>query len=326
MPLKCVLLMLMAGCGLSADAAVRIVPNPQYFEAVKHSLRLAPGSSVVDSDRAGREDQACRRVLADRPCPGGCIVESVRSICRRRHGGSTGNPSVELHGRPGAPPLALNLLDREVLAESHRYGQSYVIRTPDAQSLWVIGNSDQGVLFGAMTVLQLIRRVAKGTEIQGVYVRDYPDFEFRAAADWLLNVEANRWALDRGQGVEAFAQLCERKLDADAPLQDQHGLHGRLWLGAGATIQRIRAVDAPPQSLCPRPRHQPALRRLRGGLRPCLPGRADLRRCPVPGQGRSRTASTTRMVPRTAAWDFPLSTRPRPSMPPSWGLAGRTTS
>ncbi len=31
--------------------------------------------------------------------------------------------------------------------------------------------------------------------------------------DWLLNVEINRWALDRGQGIEAFARLCERKLD-----------------------------------------------------------------------------------------------------------------
>ncbi len=112
-----------------------------------------------------------------------------------------------------APPLALNFLDREVLAGSAHYGQSYVIRTPDAKSMWVIGGSEQGVLWGAMTVLQLIRRGAKGTEVEGVYIRDYPDFEFRASADWLLNVEVNRWALDRGQGIEAFARLCERKLD-----------------------------------------------------------------------------------------------------------------
>ena len=36
---------------------------------------------------------------------------------------------------------------------------------------------------------------------------------FCATADWLLNGEANRWALERGQGIAAYKQLCERKLD-----------------------------------------------------------------------------------------------------------------
>lgn len=39
--------MLTASLGLSSSAAVRIVPNPQYYEDVKHSLKLAPGASVV---------------------------------------------------------------------------------------------------------------------------------------------------------------------------------------------------------------------------------------------------------------------------------------
>ena len=46
-----------------------------------------------------------------------------------------------------------------------------------------------------------------------MYVRDYPDFEFRAAADWLLNAEGNRWSMERGQGVDAYRMLCKQKLD-----------------------------------------------------------------------------------------------------------------
>ncbi len=211
--MQCVhVLVLMASLGLSANAAVRIVPNPQYFEGAKHSLELAPGSAAVIRVMPGEKLRLAAEFLRTALVQADASLKvSVQPVA----GGKAEAPTVHLwnYAADRAPPLALNFLDREVLAESHRYGQSYVIRAPDSRSLWVVGNSDQGVLFGAMTVLQLIRRVAKGTEIQGAYVRDYPDFEFRAAADWLLNVEANRWALDRGQGIEAFARLCERKLD-----------------------------------------------------------------------------------------------------------------
>jgi hypothetical protein len=92
-------------------------------------------------------------------------------------------------------------------------GQSYVIKTPGDGSLWVVGAGDQGVLWGAMTVLQLIQPGPRGVSLAGVYIRDHPDFEFRAASDWLLNVEGNRWALDRAQGVEPYVKLVEQKLD-----------------------------------------------------------------------------------------------------------------
>ena len=105
------------------------------------------------------------------------------------------------------------MLDRQTLSGSNHFGQAYVIKSPDANSLWVLGGSDQGTLLGAMTVLQLMTKASSGIEINGAYIRDYPDFQFRAASDWLLNVEINRWALDRGQGVEAFARICEKKLD-----------------------------------------------------------------------------------------------------------------
>jgi hypothetical protein len=212
--MKCLsALVMVASLGFSAHAGVRIVPNPQYYEEARATLALAPGSSVAIRIAPGEKIRLAAEFLRTALVQADASLRvSVQSISN----GNSQGPTIHLSNyRAGQTlGLTLNFLDREVLAKSHHYGQSYVIRTPDAQSLWVVGNSDQGVLLGAMTVLQLIRRVAKGTEIQGAYVRDYPDFEFRAAADWLLNVEANRWALDRGQGGEAFAQLCERKLDA----------------------------------------------------------------------------------------------------------------
>jgi hypothetical protein len=212
--LKCgCVLMLTAGGGLSAHAAVRVVPQPQYLEGQKQSLVLVPGSAVAiritsgEKVRLGAEMLRAALVAMD---------ASLNVSIQTHAAGTAQGPTIHLWNGTTAPvpDVALNFLDRQVLAASHRYGQSYVLRTPDARSTWVIGNSDQGVLLGTMTVLQLLRRGPQGLEIPGVYVRDYPDFEFRAAADWLLNVEANRWALDRGQGLEAFTQLCERKLDA----------------------------------------------------------------------------------------------------------------
>src|SRR5262249_21729201 len=52
-----------------------------------------------------------------------------------------------------------------------------------------------------------------GVEIPGLYVRDYPEFRFRNASDWLLNGEVNRWSMDQGQGIEAYRRLVKRKLD-----------------------------------------------------------------------------------------------------------------
>lgn len=49
--------------------------------------------------------------------------------------------------------------------------------------------------------------------MQGAYLRDFPHFEFRAASDWLLNIEINGWDLDRGKGVDDFARLAEARID-----------------------------------------------------------------------------------------------------------------
>src|SRR5438876_947012 len=197
-------------------AEVRILPTPQYLEPLPHSIRLGPGSSITVSfgPKASSTSPKLRlaaNFLRRELNAGG---HQLRVSEEPFGQGLSARPTIFLwdYSADQNPPIRLNLLDRQTLSASSGFGQGYVIRTPDRDTIWVIGSSAQGVLFGTMSVLQLTRPEAQGLAISGVYVRDYPDFKFRSA-DWLLNVEINRWALDRGQGAEAFAQLCRRKLD-----------------------------------------------------------------------------------------------------------------
>ncbi|MCW5977924.1 MAG: hypothetical protein KIT09_07590 [Bryobacteraceae bacterium] len=202
---------LLVPLAVGAAGAVRVTPTPQYLEPGETALRIAPGgmarivigpAATESNDKLLLAAEFLRRRIT-------VLDPSVKVVA----GGGNG-PSVHLwdYSADARVPAALNLLDRQTLTGADRYGQSYVIK-PEANALWVIGGSDQGALLGAMTALQLLARAPSGIEIQTAYVRDYPHFQFRAASDWLLNVEINRWALDRGQGAEAFARECERKLD-----------------------------------------------------------------------------------------------------------------
>jgi len=195
-------------------AEVQITPTPQYLEPLGQSLAVARGGAIeIVAGPTGAAISPKMRLAADFLRQ--ALVRAAGSI----------EVTITQNKPPGAaiylwsyaadpnPPVSLNLLDRQLLSDPNHWGQSYVIRVSDPNSIWAVGSSDQGVLFAAMTVVQLVRQTSSGVEIPGVYVRDYPDFEFRAAADWLLNAEGNRWSMERGQGVESYRMLCKQKLD-----------------------------------------------------------------------------------------------------------------
>ena len=104
--------------------------------------------------------------------------------------------------------------DRKVLDDSKGIEQDYVIRTlPDRGEVWMVAAGPQGLLYAAATLLQLLEPSEKGLRIQEAHVRDYPDFPYRASADWLLRAEINRWAYDWGDGKKAFVRRIKRQLD-----------------------------------------------------------------------------------------------------------------
>ena len=66
--------------------------------------------------------------------------------------------------------------------------------------------------------------------IPAIHIRDFPDFKYRMAADWLSNVEINRWVYDWGDGVEGYAARIKRKLDLCARYKINMVLaHGFGW-------------------------------------------------------------------------------------------------
>ncbi len=176
----------------AAWGAPALLPTPHYLEVLKHHVR-GPFSVVVAQSGPTTEIAGglLRKELALAKGSGGTIVH------------------LWDYSSDPNPPAHLNSMDRETLSNPAHWGQSYVITSPDEKSVWIVGASPQGILCGAASLLQLV----DSQEITPAYIRDYPDFEFRAASDWLLNIEINGWALDRGEGVDAFARTVEAKLD-----------------------------------------------------------------------------------------------------------------
>ena len=93
--------------------------------------------------------------------------------------------------------------------------QGYVLEvTPE--SVVIAALDAQGLQNGAATLLQLLRLEEGVLTAPCCRIEDWPDFRFRAAADWLLNVEINRWGYERGDGREALVARMKRKIDLAA--------------------------------------------------------------------------------------------------------------
>ncbi len=100
--------------------------------------------------------------------------------------------------------------DRSILAEYPEQG--YVLDITAGSPILIQAVSGQGLLYGVATFLQLVRQQG-GLRVIATHIRDYPDFRYRAAADWLLLGEINRWGYDWGDGRNAFLARIRRKLD-----------------------------------------------------------------------------------------------------------------
>lgn len=93
--------------------------------------------------------------------------------------------------------------------------QGYVLDVT-TDSAAIAARGPHGLQHGAATLLQLLR-VEEGTLVAPCCrIEDWPDFRFRVGADWLLNVEINRWGYERGDGREALLARMKRKLELAA--------------------------------------------------------------------------------------------------------------
>lgn len=71
----------------------------------------------------------------------------------------------------------------------------------------------EGLLRAAATLFQMARIENGMASVPMAAINDWPNFRYRCASNWLINVECNRWAYDRGDGRDAFLRRIKRKLD-----------------------------------------------------------------------------------------------------------------
>lgn len=102
--------------------------------------------------------------------------------------------------------------DFQVLDKS--YGQGYIIKTDqNLKRIFLIGSGYRGLMYALITLKQLLYKNRDNKwVIPEIYIRDYPDFKYRAL-DWLLNAECNRWVYDWGDGRKKFIDRIKRRLD-----------------------------------------------------------------------------------------------------------------
>lgn len=71
----------------------------------------------------------------------------------------------------------------------------------------------EGLLRAAATLLQLLQVQDGGIYLPLAEITDWPDVRYRCGSDWLVNVEANRWSYDWGDGRKNYQARVERMLD-----------------------------------------------------------------------------------------------------------------
>ena len=179
---------------------IDILPTPHYVERLEGSVHFAPGVPI--------------RVRIAQPHLKTAEETLASGFPEGRFQLEAADADVVLwdYSTSSEVPANLNFLDRSLLGQSSLRAQSYILRM-QGRTIWVVGGGSAGVLYGAATLSQLLRQTSEGIDAPAVYIRDFPNFEFRAASDWLLNAEVNRWALDRGQGLAEYGRLVKKRID-----------------------------------------------------------------------------------------------------------------
>src|SRR5262245_32119378 len=198
-----------------------ILPTPQ-------SLQYLKGTILLDADRnkvvyiIPARDSAPLRVaqelISEELRARGVALEAQRVVLGQKvpeEGLRIYLASYQEYQKgTGEADAALDEEDRQLLASPKANGQEYILwLRPPRRAAYLIGAGDQGVLWAASSFVQLLGKDGDGVSIPAVQIRDFPDFPFRMAADWLMNVEINRWSYDWGDGVEGYLRRAKRKLD-----------------------------------------------------------------------------------------------------------------
>lgn len=88
---------------------------------------------------------------------------------------------------------------------------------------------------GFLRAQATLRQLWRDGELPIGLITDWPEFRYRCASDWLINVECNRWSYDWGDGPEATLGRIQRKLDFCA----DHKINQVWFEGFGWSLERF---------------------------------------------------------------------------------------
>lgn len=168
----------------------RLLPTPKLMTPADGVLHLPAGATICAVADAAREPAAWLAAALPMPC--------------------------EVTSSPADAQIILDLapdsaLESPAFASALGREQGYVLDVSSERAV-LSAHTVTGLRHAAATLLQLI---GPDGSVPCGRIDDRPDFRYRVA-DWLVNVEANRWGYERGDGREAlFTRMC-RKLDMAA--------------------------------------------------------------------------------------------------------------
>ena len=170
-----------------ASTPIQILPTPKKLALGEGQLEIH-GACVVAGPEAGfAAESIAERLRAPvvRQAPPGCVAITLRLDPQARFAAA---------------------LNRDQRGEAYRL----TIRPGGVE---LVSLEPEGLLRGAASLLQLLRSESGASRLPCVAITDWPDFRYRCASDWLLNVEVNRWAYDWGDGPAKYLARVKRKLD-----------------------------------------------------------------------------------------------------------------
>lgn len=142
-----------------------------------------------------------------------CLDASVRPVARMLADKlglaySSGNPK-------SMKTISLHLVDKFDFTASLRPEQLVEAHSLEVSShrVSLLALTVEGLIRASASLLQLAKLKDDLLHMPCVMIEDWPEFRQRGAADWLVNVEMNRWAYDQGDGPEAALLRVRRGLD-----------------------------------------------------------------------------------------------------------------
>ncbi|MDD3695444.1 MAG: hypothetical protein PHG44_05695 [Lentisphaeria bacterium] len=102
--------------------------------------------------------------------------------------------------------------EKDFFSKCENAAEAYILRLKKA-SIELIATKHAGFINAAMSARQLLCWKNDTLSFPLGELHDWPDFGVRAAARWTLCGEATRWALDYGEGPEAFLEFAQKELD-----------------------------------------------------------------------------------------------------------------